>query len=240
MRPRHTDAELLELAREGSAPAFASLLHRHQEVIRRSAARAEHPERAAESVLLRAVRELRRGRASSGDIRGWLIRLMEEQIVDDPGRPGVERSLSEGWFDRAWVRVEARWPSGRRLSALPTWVARAGAALLIVVAGTAATFMVLTSEASIEVVSELIAEPLDDPTDTAVPGPVVEQVPEVAPELFGDIELGELPSYDLTGESGRPRPAGPTIGPPAPGAGAAPDGTSADDGQLPDAELNQD
>jgi len=240
VRPRHSDAELLELAREGSAPAFASLLHRHRVVVQRAAVRAEHPERAAESALLSAVRQLRRGQVPSGDVRGWLTGLIEEQVGQDPGRPGVERFLPTDWFDRTWVRVEARWPSGRRVPRPATWAARTAAALLIVAGGSGATYLILTSESSTEVVSELIAEPVDDPNVVAVPGPVVEPVEEEAPELFGDVELGELPTYDLTGESGRPRPGGPTVGPPTPGSGAAPDGDAADDGPDRDGDLSED
>jgi hypothetical protein len=233
VRPRHTDAELLELARAGSAPAFASLLHRHREVVQRAAVRAEHPERAIEATFLTAVRVLRRDLAPASDVRGWLTGLVEQQVTQDPGRPGVERLLPTDWFDRAWVRVESRWPSGRRIPRAPRWATWSAAAVLIVVVGAGATYLVVTSESSTDVVSELVAEPLEDPSVVAVPGPLVDEAPEEVPELFGDVELGQLPTYDLTGESGRPRPAGPTVGPAAPDAGAAPDSPADDDGSDP-------
>jgi hypothetical protein len=235
-RPRHTDLELLELARDGSSPAFASLLHRHREVLHRGALRAEHPERAVESAMLAAIRQLRRGPVPADDLRGWLVTLVEEQVDRDPGRPGVERMLPADWFDRQWVRAERHWPSGRRLLLPPRWVGQAAGALLLAIIGAGGTYLVVTSDATTEVIRELIAEPVDDPDVVVVPGPVVDIPDEEAPELFGDVELGELPTYDLTGEGDRSGQPGPTIAPPA-GRDSAADGDSADaDGpQAPDA-----
>jgi hypothetical protein len=215
VRPRHSDTDLVELAREGSAPAFASLLHRHRDVIQRSALRAEHPERVAESAMAAAMKDLRRGRADSVDPRGWLGALVEQQVMEDPGRPGVERLLPSDWFDRAWVQVERRWPSGRRRLSVPRWVGQIAAASALALVGSGTTYLIVTAETPTEVLSELVAEPIEDPDALAVPGPVVEAEPEEAPELFGDIELGELPTYDLTGDSGRGAALPPTVAPPA-------------------------
>jgi hypothetical protein len=226
-RPRHTDLELLELAREGSSPAFASLLHRHREVLQRGALRAEHPEQVVESTMLAAIRQLRRGDVPT-DVRGWLVTLVEQQVERDPGRPGVDRMLPADWFDRRWVRVEQYWPTGRRLPRPPVWAVRTVAAVLLAVAGGGVSYLVITSEATTEVIRELIAEPVDDPDVVVVPGPDVETAPEEAPELFGDVEIGELPTYDLTGDGGRREPTGPTLAPP--GRDGSADGPATDDG----------
>ena len=245
MRPRHGDADLLWLAREGSAPAFASLLHRHRDVIQRGALRTESPERVAEATIVAAVRDLRRGHADGSDLRGWLGDLVEDQVQRDPGRPGVERLLPGDWFDRAWVAAERTWPSGRRRPHVPRWMRLTVAATALALAGAATTYLVLTSEVTTDVISELVAEPIEDPEMLVVPGPTVEQSPEEAPELFGDVELGELPTYDLTGERDRERPAPPTIGPQeggdagsAGGGGTGPDeeGSSADPAADPTGE----
>lgn len=230
MRPRHTDVDLIELAQDGSAPAFASLLHRHRDVVARAALRAEHPEQVAESSLLHAVRQLRRGEERSTDVRAWLSELVEDEVLRDPGRPGVDRILPTDWFDRAWVKVERTWPTGRRSAKPPRWSAYALGALLLAAGGSAATYLLVTSEVTTEVVSELIAEPVEDPDVLAVPGPVLDAPPEASPELFGDVELGELPAYDLTGEDDRRPDAGPTIAPPAAGDGDVPDHDAAADG----------
>ena len=229
MRPRHTDVDLVELARDGSAPAFASLLHRHRDVVARGALRAEHPEQVAASTLLHAVRRLRRGEARSTDVRAWLSELVEDEVRRDPGRPGVDRILPSDWFDRAWVKVERTWPTGRRSARLPRWSVYALGAVLLAAGGSAATYLIVTSEVTTEVVSELIAEPVEDPDVLAVPGPVLDAPPEASPELFGDVELGELPAYDLTGgDDRRPAASGPTIAPPAAGDADDTDDVAAD------------
>ena len=219
MRPRHSDADLLELAASGSAPAFASLLHRHRDVLQRGALRAGSPEEAAESALVATLRDLRRGRLRAEDLRDQLAERIEEAVHDDRGQPGVERLLPPDWFDRVWVRVEERWPDGRRRLRLPRWTWHVVGAVLIAAAGAVGTFLVVTADVTTEVVSELVAEPIED-DEAPVPtpsGPVEEPTPPESPELFGDVELGELPTYDLTGDGAadRPDPAGPTIAPPA-------------------------
>jgi hypothetical protein len=228
VRPRHTDSDLLELAREGSGPAFASLVHRHRDVIARGVLRTEHPEQVAEATLLGAIRRLRRDEAPTSDVRTWLTGLVEDEVRRDPGRPGVDRILPNDWFDRAWVKVERAWPTGRRRPRPPRWMQHAFGALLLAAGGALATFMVVTSEVVTEVISELVAEPIDDPDLLVTPGPVVDAPPEEIPELFGDVELGELPTYDLTGGNAQRPAPGPTIAPPAAGTSDDDPGGSAD------------
>lgn len=214
MRPRHSDADLVELASAGSAPAFASLLHRHRDVVQRGALRAEHPLRAVEATMLTALRDVRRGRLSADDPREHLARVVDAEVLRDPGRPGVERILPADWFDHAWVRVERRWPTGRRRIRPPRWAGYVAASLLLVGAGGVGTVLVVTADVTTEVVSELVAEPIEDPQVLVVPGPQVDPEPEEVPELFGDVELGQLPGYDLSGEDDAPGPSAPTVGPP--------------------------
>lgn len=220
MRPRHSDADLLGLARDGSAPAFASFLHRHRDVLQRAALRSAHPERIVEATMVAAVRDLHRGRVPQDGTREWLVGLVEARVGTDPGSPGVERLLPGDWFDRAWTRAWRTWPTGRRRVRPPRWAVQLAAATVVAATGAVTTYVVITSDATTEVVSELVAEPIEDPDVLVVPGPVVEAEPEEAPELFGDVELGELPTYDLTGESGR-APAQPSLGPPGSGDGGS-------------------
>jgi len=235
VRPRHSDQDLMDLAREGSAPAFAALLHRHRHVIQRGALRAEHPDRVVETVMVGALRRLRRAPVPPDDVRGWLGALVDDAVRLDPGNPGVERMLPSDWFDRTWVRVEQRWPSGRPVLRAPRWVRYAASAVLLAGAGAATTFLIVTADTATEVLSELVAEPIEDPDMLVVPGPVVEAEPEEAPELFGDVELGELPSYDLGGGN-RPG-SGPTIAPRPEGpAAGADDGSGAEADERDDAE----
>jgi hypothetical protein len=225
VRPRHSDADLVDLARSGSAPAFASLLYRHRDVIQRAALKAAQPDAAVEVVMRTAVRSLRRADVASGDVRSWIGALSEQEVRSDLGRPDVERMLPADWFDRAWVRVEPSWPTGRRSRRPPRWARTVLGALLLAGLGSGATYALVTAERMTDVVSELVGEPIEDPMFLVVPGPVVDQEPEDAPELFGDVELGELPTYDLTGDGDRRRPPAPTIGPPP--------GTDDDAGERP-------
>jgi hypothetical protein len=213
-RPQHTDHELLELAREGSAPAFASLLHRHRDVLQRGALRAEHPEAMVATVMVGAIRRLRRGTIADDGIRTWLSASVDEEVARAPGRPGIERLLPAEWFDRAWVRAQRSWPSGRRVPRPPRLVGQLGVTLAIAALGAGGAYVAITAETTTEVIHELIAEPVEDPDVVAVPGPVVDTPPEQAPELFGDVDIGELPTYDLTGEGARGATEGPTLAPP--------------------------
>jgi len=218
VRPRHSDADLLELAATGSAPAFASLIHRHRDVLQRGAVRAARPEVAAETALVAAVRDLRRGRLRDGSVRDRLTELMEDAVRQDRGQPGVERLLPPDWFDRVWVRVEERWPTGRRPLRTPRWTGHVFGAGMIAAVGVVGTLLVVTTEVTTEVVSELVAEPVDEVglPSSSPSEPVEGSEPTESPELFGDVELGELPIYDLTGDGGTGRAPTdrPTFAPP--------------------------
>lgn len=238
MRPRHSDADLVELAAAGSAPAFASLLHRHRDVLHRGALRAEHPEEAVEQALVAAVRDLRRGRLRADGLRDRLDGLMEAVVREDRGRPGVERLLPPDWFDRVWARVERRWPTGRRRLRAPRWTWHLLGAVLLAAAGVTGTFLVVTADVTTEVVSELVAEPVED-ADAPGPDPLPatdDPAPAESPELFDDVELGELPTYDLTGDgaAGPGTSGGPAFAPPDAAPPAAPTDDGADDGPATD------
>jgi hypothetical protein len=140
--------------------------------------------------------------------------------------------LPSEWFDRCWVRAERSWPTGRRIAQPPAWAGRATAAALLAVIGTGGTYLLITAESTSEVIRELIAEPVEDPDVVVVPGPVVEIPLEEAPELFGDVEIGELPTYDLTGEGQRGGPTGPTLAP-RPTDGGSAEGAPATDTDGP-------
>jgi hypothetical protein len=221
VRIRHSDAQLLELARAGSAPAFASLLHRHRHRLQRAASRSEDPAGTLEVAGVTAMRALRseRGGPEDGGVSvdpgGWLVGLVATEAARAPAPPQVEPMLPGDWFARLWVDLDRRWPSGRRRPQPPRWATALLAALLLAGGAGTATFVVLTQDQQTEVVGELVATPLEGGGALRAPAEEVEREPEEAPELFGDVELGELPSYDLLGP-GAPQPGPPTVGPPAP------------------------
>jgi hypothetical protein len=173
--------------------------------------------------MVGAIRQLRRGTLADDDIRAWLSASVDREVTRAPGRPGIERLLPAEWFDRAWVDAQRSWPSGRHVPRPPRLVGRLGAALALAALGGGGAYLSITADATTEVIQELIAEPVEDPDVLAVPGPVVDTPPEQAPELFGDVEIGELPTYDLTGEGARGGAEGPSLAPPDPdGPGTSP------------------
>jgi len=213
---RHGDADLLGLARDGSAPALASLVHRHRDAVRRAALRAADPEAAARDAMLAAMRGVRSGAvtdpAALPDLLDAAARAAAERA---PRTADVEPLLPADWFDRAWVAAGPAWPSGRRpLPRPPRWVRWVAAAVLLAAAGAGGTWLALSSGGDREVLGGVIATPLEGPSVLddvpTAPAPVVEE----APELFGDVEIGELPTYDLTRPGGTTA-GGPELTPPA-------------------------
>jgi len=221
VRMRHTDAQLLELARDGSAPAFGSLLHRHRRRLQREAVQAQDPTRALTDAGVAAMRALRRGTVGADDPGTWLAGLVAEEAQRDPAPDQVEPMLGGDWFPRLWVELDRRWPSGRRRVSPPRWATMLVVAVVLAIVSGVTTYLVLTDERTTEVVLDLVATPLEGPGALREQG-FVPPEPEEAPELFGDVELGELPSYDLTGPGGTAPavPSPPSIGPPTGGTDA--------------------
>jgi hypothetical protein len=217
-RARHSDTQLIELAAEGSAPAFASLLHRYRGELQRVVLDAADPRRATEATMVAAIRDLRRRRLSPDtDVRSWVRDLARAQVVQDPSPADVDQLLPTDWFDRAWSAAERAWPSGRALPRPPRWATLLLGAVALAATSSLATYLYLSYEATTVLVGELVAEPIEPGTGLVPTGSVTPAEPGdellPAPELFGDIEIGELPTYDLTGR-GDGRPTTPEIGPP--------------------------
>ncbi len=216
---RHGDDELLGLARDGSAPALASLLNRHRTVLQRAVLPAADPERAAVEAMTAAVRALHAGTLTDpAALPGILEAAARDAAARAPREVDVEPLLPGDWFDRAWVEAGRTWPTGRRrLPPLPRWAAVAAAGLGLAAIGAAATFIALSSGGDREVIGTVVATPLEGGSvlddAPATPAPAAEQ----APELFGDVETGELPTYDLTGPGGPGTSDGPgaEVAPPA-------------------------
>jgi hypothetical protein len=235
-RQRHSDTQLLELASEGSASAFAALLHRHRGALQRIVLDAADPHATAESTMVSAIRDLRRHRVSTDtDIRTWITELARTQADRDPSPADVDQLLTPDWFDRAWSRAERAWPNGYARPRLPRWGALVLGAVALAGTSSVATYLYLSYEATTEIVGELVAEPLEAGQGVlpSLPSGPTPDDPDLlpAPELFGDIEIGELPTYDLTGR-GDERPPTVEIGPPTSGA-PVDDGASGTQNESP-------
>lgn len=195
-----SDAELVRLAADGVAAAFALLLRRHADVLV-PIAREPGGERRLRTVGIRAMRALRTAPPTE-DVRGWLAGLAGIAPVPDPTprrpRTGLGR---RDWVDALWVDLSARWPNGRRRLTVPRWVRALTAAVVIVAAGVVAATAMLR----------------DRP-----PAPLVGQVQAYARPSTGDDfivedeeELGDLPVFELPADD--EPPAAPSTPPvPAP------------------------
>jgi hypothetical protein len=229
-RQRHSDAQLLDLATQGSAPAFAALLHRRRGELQRVVLDAADPRSTAEATMVSAIRELRRRRVTAEtDVTSWIVELARTQAARTPSPDEVDQLLAPDWFDRAWSRAERAWPTGYARPRLPRWGALVLGALALAVMASISTYLYMSYEATTEIVGELVAEPLG-PGEGLLPAedvaPTADE-PVPAPELFGDIEIGELPTYDLTGR-GDDEPPVVEIRPPVSGAPDPDDAAGAD------------
>ena len=212
---RHDAAELLALARDGSAAAFASLLHRDRAALQRVALGAADPERALRTAITAAMRAARRRDADAAGVAAAATAAAGAEATRAPRVAEVEPLLPPDWFDRAWVAAAPAWPTGRRpLPRPPRWATVVASGLLLAAVGAGGTWLALSSGGDREVLGSIVASPLDGPSALDERPPAPEPVVEEAPELFGDVEIGELPTYDLTTRE----PAAPTprIGPAGP------------------------
>lgn len=163
-----TDAALLELARTGSAPAFAAILHRHAAVVHRSVAHTGDPMSAVRATFLDAMKQLG---SLDGDVATALQDLAEAHGgVRNPGT-SADRDLTEEQVDGIWSTLAPRWPSGRSRRQLPQVVPWLVLVALLIGVGFAVPRLVLTSgdESPDEELEQLIARPYEEqneePTD---------------------------------------------------------------------------
>jgi hypothetical protein len=200
---RRRDAELVELAQDGSAPAFAVLVHRHAPAVLAATADAEDPQRATRDVFVRAMRELP-DRDPKQPVGPWLTELA--------GRPApwttAEEEVAPARVDELWRELDRRWPDGRAPRRSRRVLRRVTVAVAAVAIGVAVPAAVLTADPTEdEDVTELRAQPLDDPAD--VPEPDGEEprtlpafeFPEVEDAPLAPLPEDEVPASELSPET---------------------------------------
>lgn len=218
-----SDAELLALAREGVAPAFAVLLHRHGPTVLTLAEPADpDPVGATVATFVRAMRGL--ADTPPGDVRRWLLELAAEEIegeltVPPPGASGGDTdggtetatitrttARTDERLDEVWAELALRWPNGRVPRHVPSWAIWLLTTLLLMGAAVALPWLVLGASADDDLaIEELRASPvLEDLT-------FQEEVIEEQPEELPTFEFPEPPE-----EPPAPEPAPAPAPPPAP------------------------
>lgn len=191
-----SDAELVRLAQQGVATAFAALVHRHAPVVRATVATYDDPEAAVVATFVRAMRRLD-DLDPDEPIGPWLQTLAHEQGSDPaPVTPDRAPAMDVDELDRIWLELARRWPTGRQPLRPPRWLVRAVAAVALLAIALAVAvlgpYVVLTTAVdrtpTAVVVAEVTAEPYTGE---------FEREGEVADDAPAD-DLTEDPTDDLT------------------------------------------
>lgn len=234
------DAALVQLARDGQASAFASLMHRHAAHVR-AAASSTHPTDAVTSTFTRAMRHLDDPRAAT-DTRAWLEALAVRDHTSQGAAGGHEAAaptpqpvappLDQAELDEVWRELAARWPDGRVRRPLPAIVWWLLAAVLLVVLAAAIPWLVLGRDPGGVPLEELRAFPVTD-TQAADPGPVTEPEPE---EPLPSFEFPIPPEQQDTPPAAPPAPPPPPDDPEPSEGDADTEGDGEVDGEPDDTE----
>lgn len=181
------DEELLARAREGDAPAFAALVHRHGATLHAAAIAASRAASgAADSAsgtadaagdpsdgaaalatvrrtFLRAMRRL--DRADPADVEGWLLEVQRTPLDEDAAARAAPLASAE--LDELWRELAPCWPRGRRRRRLPRWVAQVALVLVLLALAVAVPYALLVTavdetDHGPDPIAEVVAVPIAD------------------------------------------------------------------------------
>lgn len=181
------DEELLTRAREGDAPAFAALVHRHGATLHAAAIAASGPASGAADTasgtadaagdpsdgaaalatvrrtFLRAMRRL--DRADPADVEGWLLEVQRTPLDEDAAARAAPLASAE--LDELWRELAPCWPRGRRRRRLPRWVAQVALVLVLLALAVAVPYALLVTavdetDHGPDPIAEVVAVPIAD------------------------------------------------------------------------------
>lgn len=165
-----SDAELVELAQDGSAPAFAVLLHRHGAAVREVVTDEADPTGAVVATYLTAMRHLGQ-RTPTTPVRPWLLELATDEARHPRPASDAPPALDADELDGIWAELDVRWPDGRTPRTVPAWLG--WSALVVVLASLAVLVPYLILGFGVDVdegpdeLPSIVARPLPEPTDAA-------------------------------------------------------------------------
>lgn len=223
-----SDAELVELARAGWAPAFAVLLHRHAAGVHGAVTSAGDPVRSVEQVFARAMRRLR-DQDPGAEVGAWLRSLAGDAHA-------APRPLAADQLDAIWHRLEARWPDGHRRRRGVPWRGLGLVAGLVLLAAVVPALLLLAidgPEPELPEDAELRATPL--PEDDAPEVDVEADLPDFSFPSAGSPTTETAPPEISAEEPAapepepEPEPAPPEDPDPAPGPEDGPGGAGDED-----------
>lgn len=220
-----SDTELMQLAQQGSATAFAVLVHRHAPAVRQAVAAASDPTTAVVHTFTAAMRALP-DRDPTSPVRPWLLQLAARK--PRKGRQPVAIGsrtpppLEAPELDHVWGELAPRWPDGRVARRFPHWLGRS--ALVVVLAALAvlvpySVLSVVDEDDGPQVLPSVVARPLEEEATPPEPEEPPEEEPP-PPFTFPDVDLDADPD-----PAPAPDPEPPTTDPttdPEPGVEPAP------------------
>lgn len=153
-----SDAELIELAQAGWAPAFAVLVHRHAALVRAAGPPGADPVAHVTDVFVAAMRELP-ARDPGAPVVPWLLGLAGLRT----GTPPTPAPLTAEELDAAWAELARRWPDGRPPSRVVHWQRTAAVVGIAALAGLVPTLVLgADSTDANEDPAEIRAVPVED------------------------------------------------------------------------------
>lgn len=178
-----SDDELVILSRQGWAPAFATLLHRHGDDVLAAVAHRRHPSKAVTSTFLRAMRRLD-DRHRDGSVDRWLLRLSTGRWRRRrPSRPSEPARLSDADRDDIWNELRVRWPRGRRRRRVPPVLIWLATLLAVVVVSAGVPLLLLgDTNGTPEADQHVRAVTVDRPDPPSMEPDVIEEPPGPLPE----------------------------------------------------------
>lgn len=206
-----SDAQLLELSRQGLASAFCVLVHRHGPTVLHHARTDDDPIGATSATFIRAMRTL--PDADRDDVAGWLLDLTADELGVDRGSLSDDATVPmqptsphgpasptatiaiDPRLDEVWADLAPRWPSGTKRRHLPSWAIWIGTILVLMGLAILVPWAVLGSHGNGDpVIPEVRASPVLE--DRQVEEEPDDEEDEEEPEPLPTFEFPEPPDED--------------------------------------------
>lgn len=159
---KHSDTDLVRHASAGSAPAFATIVHRHAPQVHAVFSHAPDPHARVTATFLDAMKRLD-SLGEEAEVGSTLLEIAGARGGDATSGASEPSQLSDDEVDAIWAQLYRRWPSGRARPALPSAAPRAALVATLVAVGFLLPRMVLAAGATEEVELEhIVAKPYEE------------------------------------------------------------------------------
>ncbi len=200
-----SDTELVPLAQDGDASAFAVIVHRHAPRVRAVLADTRDPDARLQQVFVTAMRALPT-LDPEPDVTAWLTGLATDR-TRRPVEPGdVPEPLDDEHLDRLWAALAARWPDGRRRRSIPGWVGVIAFVLLVLALSVLVPYATLTFGSDLDAGPQVLPEQIARPFEEEL---IADEAPEVDAAIDEDLPeppVFTFPDIDEVNEPAAPAP----------------------------------